>query len=128
MIKFDFNRLNVELIYKTPPVINFTTAFFSTSDEDWAQRVFGTSILVKLTALTVDQQIVGSLEEYVFLNVTPDHVQPVFKINRSFAFPEDLKSWKLEIATWKIEVTLKKLEFRPGETLTVNFEDCTVEH
>lgn len=120
-LEFKNGELSKILKFKTEPVIRTSKVTVSLLKSDWVSKLLRTNLTIKIIGLNAEQQTVISSQEYLFLNITPYHRQPVFEEKRYFKLSDS--NPRNNITRWIVELTVNNLDLEEGESLSLFYID-----
>lgn len=125
-IVFNKKKIHEVISYDVMPVIHIGKISFASEEQNWTNKLFSSSLMVKISALDKNDKEIASNETPLVIGafITPMHKQPVFEIKTNFSFSNTFNFDNTSrFKKWRVEVTLRNLTLSDGESLVIEFMD-----
>ena len=91
-IVFNKDSLQQSSRMEEKPSIYLDKIIFKTTDKNWVPKLFTTSLLIKIAGFNEKGTEIKSFQTPIVIGafISPQHMEPVFSINRRIQFPDDI--------------------------------------
>ncbi len=106
------------------PVINIIDALYTSRDQNWVDKLFRSSILVKIERFDSQDRFAGSYENPCSLGqfISVDHTTPFLSMNQTFRYGGSISTIKPS-DKWKVQITLRDIELLENEKIVISYMD-----
>ncbi|MBI2723344.1 MAG: hypothetical protein HYX39_14315 [Bacteroidetes bacterium] len=122
---FSKGQFTESILYNQKPVINISTVQFNTSDNQWVNRLYAGSLIIKVYYLNQNNEELDRFEDHISFGtyISTDHKIPNLTVNKTIHIPIHTQNDPNFLNKWKVIIELSNLNLEMNERIEILIMD-----